>query len=247
MSRRLIALYVSPWSERAKWALDHHRLEYQLIHHVPFLGEPRLRRLSQNKTRPTVPILVDGDRVLTESWDIARYADEIGAGSTLIPPELEAAIRAYQTTADAAMGTLRATVVAATLADDEALDASLPIRPPGPLAALIRPSTRWITRWFARKYALDLGAREAQLAVGRATLDGLRAALGPKPEYLLGGRFSYADILMAVLLQGILPVDDRFWRLPVATRRVWTRPELVPEYGDLFRWRDALYERHRRP
>ena len=41
--RRLVSLKVSPWSERAKWALDHQRLSYQVVEHAPFLGERRLR------------------------------------------------------------------------------------------------------------------------------------------------------------------------------------------------------------
>ena len=66
MSRpdRLFVLAVSPWSERAKWALDHHRIAYETIQHAPFLGERRLRRLvGTGKERATVPVLITGGQV----------------------------------------------------------------------------------------------------------------------------------------------------------------------------------------
>jgi glutathione S-transferase len=50
-----------------------------------------------------------------------------------------------------------------------------------------------------------------------------------------------------VVLQGVMPVADRFIPLGPAVRACWTRPALAAEYDDLVRWRDALYEQHRRP
>src|SRR5579864_5859577 len=79
--RRLVSLNVSPWTERAKWALDHHRLTYEVTEHLPILGERRLRRLvGPGKPRATVPVLVAGTEVVSESWDIAVYADREGEG-----------------------------------------------------------------------------------------------------------------------------------------------------------------------
>ena len=34
---RLVFLSISPWSERARWALDHHGIDYELVAHVPLL------------------------------------------------------------------------------------------------------------------------------------------------------------------------------------------------------------------
>jgi len=44
----------------------------------------------------------------------------------------------------------------------------------------------------------------------RSALETPRAALAKSSPYLLG-RFSYADIVMAILLQGVSPVDDRVY------------------------------------
>ena len=71
-AKKLVTLSVSPWSERARWALDHHGLVYEVVPHMPILGERRLRRIvGPDKPRATVPVLFAGSEVLTESWDIA--------------------------------------------------------------------------------------------------------------------------------------------------------------------------------
>jgi glutathione S-transferase len=99
--RQLVSLKVSPWSERAKWALDHHGLTYDVVEHFPILGERRLRRIvGAGKPKATVPVLIAGDEVLSESWDIASYADRVGTGAKLFPPGHETAIRKWTTLAD---------------------------------------------------------------------------------------------------------------------------------------------------
>ena len=78
-----------------------------------------------------------------------------------------------------------------------------------------------------------------------AALAELRAGLAGGDHLL--GRFTYADIVMATLLQGIAPVADRYIPLGPATRAAWTQPELLRDNADLVAWRDRLYERHRPP
>src|SRR5258706_291036 len=112
--RTLVMLPVSPWSERARWVLDHHALPYRTMIHVPFLGELRLRRLVGERGRPaTVPVLLDGNERLTQSWDIARHADRIGAGAKLFPPGRDDDVRRWNTLADQSAAAGRALVLAA--------------------------------------------------------------------------------------------------------------------------------------
>ncbi len=244
-ARTLVSLHVSPWSERARWALDHHRLAYERVEHLPIIGERRLRRLvGPAKPRATVPVLIAGAEVLSESWDIALYADRAGRGAPLVPAEREAEVREWTRVADEAMQSGRALVVAAMLASPGALDASAPPFVPRGMRALIRPVTRRAMRAFARKYGVGEDARAAHLGGLRKALDALRAALAVRSPYLLGS-FGYADIAMATLLQGVSPVADRFIALAPAHRAAWTQPALASEYADLVAWRDALYERDR--
>jgi glutathione S-transferase len=243
-ARKLFQLSYSPWSERARWALDHHAIAYRTVEHAPFLGEFRLRRLvGRTKGRATVPVLIDGDTVLTESWDIAQYADRIGNGPKLIPSDQEAGVREWTELADRASSQGRGLVVAALLASDAALDEALPFPLPPWLHPVMRPATRFGLRWFARKYDLGPSAAAEHEAQMRPALDRLSAAIRSSP-YLLG-KFTYADIAMATLLQGISPVGNGYIRLGPATRRAWTRPMLEKAYPEAVRWRDNLYLQHR--
>jgi glutathione S-transferase len=241
---RLYALKPSPWSERARWVLDHHGLEYREIEHVPFLGERRLRRVAgKPKGRVTVPVLLAGKQVLGDSWDIARYADREGRGEKLLPAELEADIRRWHDLTEVSMAAGRALTVASLLASDGALEEALPPQAPRLVRRLLRPLTRFGTRWFARKYELDLQAAEAAERAMCEGLDVLRSSLQRSPYVL--GRYSYADIIAASLLQGVVPVADRYLRLGPATRIAWTKGALAARYSELVSWRDELYEQHR--
>jgi glutathione S-transferase len=242
---RLVALPLSPWSERARWALDHHRIDYQFVTHVPFLGERRLRRLvGPTKERATVPVLVLPGAVLTESWDIVQHADRHGHSPPLLPKDRLLEIQSYTDLADRTMLAGRALVMRALLASGEALDETLPPAVPAGLRPWLRPLTRYGSRWFARKYGLRWDREAEQRETVRAALARIRTQLAQSSPYLLGS-FTYADIVMALLLQSVVPVAQRFIRLGPATRRVWTSSALAAEFPDIVAWRDQLYERHR--
>jgi len=244
--RTLVVLPVSPWSERARWALDHHGLAYRVVEHSPFIGERKLRRLvGPTKPRATVPVLLDGERAFTDSWDIAKHADEVGASAKLFLPGREDDVRRWCGVADACANGARALVNAGMLRDAASLDETLPPPIPGFERPLLRPVTRYGTRWFARKYGIDLDddTSQAERAV-RAALEELRRALDEGGRYLLGS-FSYADIAMTSVVQAVRPVTHARYPLGTATRRVWTHEGLAKEFGDVVAWRDALYRDHR--
>jgi glutathione S-transferase len=245
-TNRLIVLPQSPWSERARWALDHHGLGYRLIEHVPFLGERRLRRLvGHPKGRATVPVLLAAGEVFANSWDIACYADREGRGEKLIPADVESEAQRWNGIAEQAMIAARALTVHGLLASGQALQESLPAGTPGFLRPVLRPLARYGTKWFARKYALNLGDTETPKRALREALEQLRKAIIGS-GYVLA-RFSYADIVMASVLQAVVPVSDRYLRLGPATRGAWTQADMAAAYDDLVAWRDGLYERHRLP
>jgi len=224
--------------------LQHHGLAFRKIEHVPMLGERRLRRvLGHPSGRVTVPVLIADGQTLTNSWDIALYAERVGRGARLIPEELEGDVRRWHDLAEATMTVGRGLILARLLQSDAALQETLPPALPRPVRRLLLPVARHVTRWFARKYELDLGTTARAEDALRESLAALRSAL-VRSEYVLG-RFSYADIIAASLLQAVVPVADRYLRLGPATRQVWTKPELAAAYPDLVSWRDRLYERHR--
>lgn len=246
--RTLVQLPVSPWSERARWALDHHKLPFDTIAHAPFLGEGKLRKLRKAKAseKATTPLLIEGDQLYKDSSDIARHADAIGSGAKLFPAGKDDEVQHWVNVAEACSTHGRVLITRRLLDSPKALDEQLPPFTPGLVRPLLRPITRYGTQWFARKYALDVSdagvaAAEAGAAKG---FEAIRAGLQKSSPYLLG-TFSWADIVACLLLQAVKPVQHPKYPLLPATRAQWEAPHLVEPLKDLLAWRDDLYARHR--
>jgi glutathione S-transferase len=242
----LIAAYFSPWSEKARWALDHHEVAYRYREHIPMLGEPMLRvRLRAIRGRVSVPALIANGRVLNDSFDIARDADRTGKGTKLFPPEHDAAIANWNTRSEVALAAGRALYFERFVRDPAAQIDMQPRAFPGWLRRCSAPLTGVAIAFLRRKY----GVSKDVLASAEATLDHelahLRDALSKGRDHLVGDSFTYADIAMSVVLQFIAPVSTKYIPLGPAAVAAWTYPEFEERYADLVRWRDAMYTRHR--
>jgi glutathione S-transferase len=240
----LLGLVYSPWTEKARFALDVRRVPYTFRHYQPLIGEPALRvKLRRPLGRVSVPALtLDGGRVLADSADIARWADGRGEGPRLFPPEHEAAIASFVALSERGLAAGRALSLHRMLADDEALVELLP-RQLRALPIASRIGSLGIARTL-RKYGGHIESREAHRRTLLSVLDDLRAALakapqGEQPQTLLG-RLTFADIAMAQVVISVEP-PAKGLKLGPASRRSFTDPELRASYADLVAWRDALY------
>src|SRR5215218_860578 len=102
--RMLVVESFSPWSEKARWALDHHRVAYVSREHYPLIGELPLRlRARRLRGRVSTPMLLSPEGALLDSFEIARYAERQGDGPPLFPPEHGEAITAWNARSDAAL------------------------------------------------------------------------------------------------------------------------------------------------
>lgn len=242
MSAKVYGLSVSPWTERALWALDHHGVSYRYREYVPMVEAPLLkwwgRALARDKA--TVPLYTDGAVVLGDSLDIMVQADEAGDGA---PLESRAAGQWAQRV-EPVLCAVRARVAHRMLADQEALTEAARMAVPDALAPLCKPLTATAARYLAKKYGFDAAKEPDDVAVLRPFLDEVRQQLGTGPY--LGDSFAAADIIAATVLHGLSPHKGRYQTMCPATRRLWARPELAQEYGDLMAWRDGLYARHRK-
>lgn len=245
MALALYGMSYSPYSEKARWALDHHRVAYEWHEHVPMIGERKLRKAAGANGgggKVSVPLAVDGETVLRDSLSIAKHAERVGKGSRLFANE--AAVATWAARSDDALDAARVLLLPRLLEDREALRESLPAWVPGPLRGLSTPIAARGTRHLVRKYdtaGVDPAAATAKL---REVLGAMRKVLGSRSTILDG--FSYADIAMAVVLQMIAPVATEYIALGPARRRAWTEQTLASEYADLVAWRDALYAKRRR-
>ncbi|MCB9687996.1 MAG: glutathione S-transferase N-terminal domain-containing protein [Alphaproteobacteria bacterium] len=243
----LLHLPYSPWSERARWALDLRGVPYRSEHYQPVLGEARLRRLRTEATGPlTVPVLIMRERVLTDSREIARFAEaEGGVGPTLFPEGRDLEIHRLDALADTALAAGRGLALRRTLQDPDALAEMLPgsLRWTGPAG---RAVSAWGIRRVLRKYDVDQPSDEALRQRATAALDELRAALAEAPDPAEGqvrtflGQLSYADLTAAQALAFVRPPATGL-RMGPANRRAFTDPVLAERHADLLAWRDALY------
>jgi glutathione S-transferase len=240
----LIGISISPFSDRAKWALDHHRLPYKYSEHVVIFGEPSLRwKLRRFTGGVTAPALIDGKTRLMDSWDIARYADERGAAPKLFPEALLDRIQEWNSVSEELLDDSRVLMSKRISGDAEAKRAMLPAVIPttlrGPLQGLVNVGMTYLA-WSFKYGSLSMQEREARL---RANLTRIREATRER-DYLVGDQFTYADVTIACGLQGISPVKGRGVAKNEAIRRAWTDPELSQEFRDVLSWRDKIVIQH---
>jgi glutathione S-transferase len=247
-------LYVnssSPWSERARWALDHHGIAYRQVEHLVMLGEPLLRlRLGRLRGGLSMPLFVDAERKLTilDSVEIARHADAIdaaGRAAPLFPAGREREVDTWVRRATDLMEAGRSLLLPRLLADRAARREAFPPQIPAPLRGLLDPLARMGTRFVQRKYrGFEQDPATAERTI-RATLEGARSRLHGGATTLLEGGFSFADVAFAAALQMVRPVEHPAYPLGPATRAAWTYGPIAGEFADVLAWRDRVYTEHR--
>ena len=229
----LIGESFSPWTKKARWALEQCGLSYNYREYTPTLSEPGLRwRLRQWTGAVSVPVLfVDGQK-FCGSWEIARYANEMAGDGRLGDFD---AIAPWNDLSEAALAEGRTRVVRCVLGNDQALEESLPAFAPKPWRSSLRFVARDAVQRLDRKYAHLVKPGALRQALMR-TRDALAQT---NSDYLLD-RFSYADIAMAVVLEVVAPIATTQPPLGPATQNCWNDPTLAGEFEDLLEWRDRL-------
>jgi glutathione S-transferase len=247
----LLGLPYSPWTEKARFALDARRVPYTFRYYQPLVGEPLLRvKLRRPLGRVTVPVLTTGEgKVLADSMDIARWGDARGEGPRLFPPEHEAAIARFVALSERGLAAGRSLSLARMLDDDDAL---LEVLPRSVRSALGRAAVQVARVGIARtqrKYGGQQADAETHLRTLTGVLDEIRAALAAAPapatgpRTLLGG-LTFADIAAAQVLASAEPPASGL-RLGPGSRRCFVQPGLRDRYADLVAWRDELYGAYR--
>ena len=238
---RLVAIHYSPWSEKARWALDHHAINYREVAYLPMLGTPLLRlRMRRFSGKVSVPVLFMDDQAISDSYEIARYVDRVGSGASLFPDDKAEEVARYNTLSEQVCHAGRALATARTAADDDALQTAVPAQIPWPFK---RAMGKLGVRYLENKYGLNETDEAGHRQSAREALLAMEQALEGKETVL--DQFSFADIAMACALQLIWPVSDEHIRLGRHTRRCFTDDTLVAEFPNLGPWRDHLYKKYR--
>ena len=242
--RTLYGLAQSPYTEKARWALDHHAIAYRYHEHVPLLGEVFLRLKARGRpsgTKASVPLLVDGPDVLPTSLAIARHADRVGRGAALFPEDQLDAILRWADVSDRVLDIGRAGVMEGLRKNPAAQREALPSFIPGALRGALAPMAVSGALFLVAKHGVPKDAKR-EAAKLPALLDEVRSALSGGP-FLLSG-LTFADIAVAASLQVLKPRAAS--PFGPGTRAIWAHEAIAREYEDLLAWRDRLYREQRR-
>jgi glutathione S-transferase len=240
----LLGLPYSPWSERARWALDVRKVRYQKRLYQPLIGEPELRwRLKKWIGPVSVPLLILPERVIGDSFDIARWADTQGSGPTLFPSGKEDEIKHWNDIAQRGLAAGRILSLHRVLQIEGALDEMTPkpLRFGAPSRFITKVGIERTIKKYSNEQPLSA---QSDILVG--ALASLQAALGQNPKTILSG-FSYADITTAQMLAFVTPPEGKYLKIAPHNREAFTDKDLSARFADLLAWRDNLYATHRDP
>lgn len=232
----LVGESFSPFTQKARWALEYAGVEHGYQEYTPTISEPGLRwRMRQWSGVVSVPVLFAGDQIVRGSWEIARYASQYAADGRLGD---FTQVATWNDLSERALEEGRTRVVRSVLRDPQALEEAVTAIFP---AALAKP-----LRFVARDAAARLDRKYGHLVVPgslRTALQLTRAKLQQVGDDFLLGSFSYADIAMCVVLETLAPSMRTEPPLGPATKACWSDPELAREFEDLLRWRERLTAR----
>ena len=249
MTIQLITFSLSHYCEKARWALDWHGIPFREVGWPPGLHMRLARRAGAPKS--SLPILLTGESVIQGSDEIIDWAEQQApAGRPRLTPadDLEAA-RDIGQRADKVLGVhVRRLIYAEVLPNQAHLAKPWLLLNTAPHHRVVGNLTWPLVRRLMIK-AMDTRPEAAPDSRARveSELDWLDEQLSDGRSFLVGDRFSRADLTVAALLAPLARPEEahvyRAMRLPAALER------------DVERWRDrpaitwvrTIYGKCRRP
>jgi glutathione S-transferase len=244
----LVTIGLSHYCEKARWALERAGVAFVEEAHAPILHyASTLSRFGQR----TVPILKTAEETIRDSTAIVRYADRfVDEGKRLFPAE-QLALRHVEELVklfDRRLGpATRRLAYFHILQDKGLLPSVLGAKIGGIERSLLRVSLPAIRAALRRGLRIDPErAKKSQRRI-EAVFEEIEKRIARGGRYLVGERFTAADLTFAALVAPILLPPEYGWPLP-------SMEQLSPELREMverMRGRSAgafalrLYREHR--
>lgn len=205
MSGRLITIPISHFCEKARWALDRAGVTYREEPHLQVIHAIHAFRHGRGRT---VPVFVpEQGPVLTASAQILRWADERLAPERRLYPEgaLGDEAAALERAWDRGFGPDgRLWMYHSTLPVLDEMQRWAVVGVPRWERAAFRVGRGLIARIVRRHLGVTEAASRAALASVHATFDDVERRLADGRPFLLGERFTAADLTFAALAAPVL-------------------------------------------
>ena len=200
---KLITMYLSPWSERVRWALAFKGLPYEKENYEPGVDEETMKKLTG---QAMVPVLVTDGKVIPDSSAILEWLEETDRSRRCYPD--------------------RRKTREVTLWEEVALNVLGPHgrdddhRAPAPIDD---PEAQKSGKYFAEKYGYSAFEEEQSRLTVTRILTSLKETLSGR-QYLVGDTFTRADITTAAMLMLFKAAPQEFFVLYAASADRIPRP-----------------------
>ncbi len=238
---------LSQYSEKVRLILDYKGLAYRKIEVTPGVGQLEVFRLSGQRK---VPILKDGDTVISDSTAIAMYLDRKYPDRPIIPtaPKERGVCLLIEEWADESIGAKSRKVLFGALSQNPSLRTSiLPNTTPDFLKTAVGAVPSELLDIFGMGVGLSADVvKEAKDAL-KQDLEALSLLLLDSP-YLVGNQPCLADFAVAGLSMLLKFPAGPYLEIPEELKGKGI-PGLADSsiYETFFNWRDRLYAEYRKP
>jgi glutathione S-transferase len=201
MNPRLITIPFSHYCEKARWALERCGIAYDEDGHLPLFHYLPNRLAGAGRT---VPVLVDGKTVITDSTDIVAWADARRPGTLIPVGAARSEALALEDDFDRHLGPATRRWAYFHLLPRTDLDHVLTRGVPRWEALALRAARPFAVGLLRRGLKIDRAGVERSRAKIEATFAEVGARLADGRRYLVGDRFTVADLTFASLASPVL-------------------------------------------
>lgn len=238
---------LSQYSEKVRLILDYKGLAYRKIEVTPGVGQLEVFQMSGKRQ---VPVLKDGNIIVSDSTEIAKYLDQQYPDRPLIPadPKQRGLCLLIEEWADESIGAKSRKVLFGALSQNQSLRTSiLPSSLPDVVKSLVGSVPGEVLNVLGS--GVGYGPEAIQSATNdlKQDLEALSLLLVDSP-YLVADQPTLADFAVAGLSLLLKFPDGPYLDLPSSLRGKGI-PGLAdnPLYETFFSWRDRLYATYRKP